>query len=185
MADALPEGEHPLVAEASPEERAWLAEHVGPGGDGSAGGTGGAEARTRPTAERLAVTDRAVLLLARRGEVLTTAGVATTLELSEHKARSALQRLRDRGLLTQEGHLRGTTFVLTDGLAPLAGPRLAHQQLRKVVLTMAVRGGVTNEQVRERTGLGRLDALRLLGELVEEGRLVRRGSRRGTYYSLG
>lgn len=185
MAGALSDGEHPLVTEASPDERAWLAEHVGPRGDRDAASTGAAETGARSTAGELGVIDRAVLLLARRGEVLTTAGVATSLDLSEYKARSALQRLRDRGLLTQQGHLRGTTFVLTDGLAPLAGPRLAHQQLRKVVLTMAVKGGVTNEQVRERTGLGRLDALRLLGELVEEGRLVRRGARRGTYYSLG
>jgi ATP-dependent DNA helicase RecG len=45
-------------------------------------------------------------------------------------------------------------------------------------------GAVTNADVRERTGLGRTDALRLLTELVDEGQLEIRGERRGAHYVI-
>jgi len=157
--------ELPLASEATPQERAWMAE----------------------MSERaeLDEADRALLLLAVRGHALANAAVRATLGVDVTRARLALQRLRDRGFLAQSGQLGGAAYVLADGLAPLAGPRLAHRQLQKVVLTMAVKGGVTNEQIRERTGLTRRETLKLLSGLVAEGRLVKRGSRRGTFYTLG
>jgi predicted HTH transcriptional regulator len=43
-------------------------------------------------------------------------------------------------------------------------------------------GQVTNTTVRERLGVDRSTALFLLSDLVESGRLVRRGRKRGTHY---
>ncbi len=160
-----------LASEASPQERAWMAQM-----------SRRAEA---PEYASLDANDRALLLLAVRGEALTNARARTALDVDVPTARLALQSLRDRGFLEQSGRLGGASYVLAEGLAPLAGPRLAHRQLQKVVLTMAVKGGVTNEQVRERTGLTRRETLKLLAGLVAEGRLVKRGSRRGTFYTLG
>jgi predicted HTH transcriptional regulator len=57
-------------------------------------------------------------------------------------------------------------------------------QLRRLVLEAASEGPLSNERVRDITGLDRLDALRLLQELVREGVLVQRGQRRGTRYQL-
>lgn len=49
---------------------------------------------------------------------------------------------------------------------------------------MAVEGPLTNQLVRERTGLDRVDALALFEHLVRAGKLVRLGERRGTRYVL-
>jgi len=170
------DGEHVTVelsaaSAASPQERAWVAEM----------------SRRAAESERgpLADADRALLLLALRGEVLTNAKVRDAIDVDVPTARLALQGLRDRGLLQQTGLQGGAAYVLTEGLAPLAGPRLALRQLQKVVLQLALRGGVTNEMIRERSNLSRRETEKLLGELVAAGRLVRRGERRGTYYTLG
>jgi ATP-dependent DNA helicase RecG len=49
---------------------------------------------------------------------------------------------------------------------------------------MAAAMPLTNASVRERTGLDRAQALRVLDRLVGAGRLERTGERRGTRYVL-
>ncbi|NLF04332.1 MAG: hypothetical protein GX593_04945, partial [Actinomycetales bacterium] len=159
------------ASEASPQERAWVAEISQRAAESERGPLENAE--------------RTLLLMALRGEVLTNAKVRDAIDVDVPTARLTLQGLRDRGLLQQSGLQGGAAYVLTEGLAPLAGPRLAYRQLQKVVLQLALRGGVTNEMVRERSKLTRRETEKLLNELVSAGRLVRRGERRGTYYTLG
>ena len=43
---------------------------------------------------------------------------------------------------------------------------------------------MTNADLRKRTGLDRVEALRVLNALVAGGRLERRGTRRGSHYVL-
>ena len=51
-----------------------------------------------------------------------------------------------------------------------------------MVLRLADEGPVTNSLVRERLGLDRSEALRILKELVADGQLIQEDERRGTRY---
>ena len=128
-----------------------------------------------------------MLLRAGRGETLTNGQVRELLGVDVTEARAALRRLRDRGLLQQRSNGAGTHYVL----APhLTGPksrrvvRSRHDDLSDVGIELASRGRVTNADLRERTGIDRVEALRVLNALVAAGRLERRGTRRGSHYVL-
>lgn len=152
----------PVLSGTRPEERAWVREVV----------------------ERGAIEDkdRVLLVHARRGEVLTNQRARALLSTGRDGAAAALRRLVDAGLLARSGRTAGTQYRLVESLAPPAGLRLTRAELGRIVLDMAARGPVTNQQVRERTGLDRVDALALFDELVDSGELVRVGERRGTRY---
>ena len=154
----------PIVSGTRPEERAWVREIV----------------------ERGAIEDRDRVLLvhARRGEVLTNQRARELLSTSRDSAMLALKRLVDAGLLQRTGQRGGTRYQLVAELAPPAGLRLTRDELRNLVLEMAKDGPVTNQMVRERTGLDRQDVLSLFDDLVATGSLVRLGERRGTRYEL-
>lgn len=153
-----------LGSTVTPRERAWIAEIEQRG-------------EIRPS-------DRILLLHAARGEVLTNGFVRELLGVDSVHARSALQRLRDLGYLSQVGQRGGASYALALELGPPAGLRLDESELRRVVTSMAAEGRITNESVRRRTGLDRARVLALLNELVEAGALHRHGERRGTYYTL-
>lgn len=153
-----------LGSTVTPRERAWIAEIEQRG-------------EIRPS-------DRILLLHAARGEVLTNGFARELLGVDSVHARSALQRLRDLGYLSQVGQRGGTSYALALELGPPAGLRLDESELRRVVTSMAAEGRITNESVRRRTGLDRARVLALLNELVEAGALHRHGERRGTYYTL-
>ena len=53
----------------------------------------------------------------------------------------------------------------------------------RILAELQADGRVTNEQVRSRTGLDRGQVLALLSRLVEKGRIMKHGERRGTYYT--
>ena len=79
--------------------------------------------------------------------------------------------------------------VPRDVLAPhLTGPksrrvlRIRPDYLSDVAIELAGKGRVTNADLRERTGLDRVEALRVLNALVAAGRLECRGTRRGSHY---
>jgi len=175
----------PLGSAAGPAERAWLAltltgEQPGAVRPYSVGDTAGVPAG-------LQARDAGVLLRAGRGETLTNGQVRDLLGVDVAEARAALRRLRDRGLLQQRSNGAGAHYVL----APhLTGPE-SHRVLRSrpdnlndVAIELAGRGRVTNADLRERTGIDRVEALRVLNALVAAGRLERRGSRRGSHYVL-
>lgn len=129
--------------------------------------------------------DRILLVHAARGERLTNARVRELVGVDADEARRALQRLRDADFLVQHGRRGGASYTLNETLAPPAGLRLTRQALKELILRLASDEEgppLTNARVRERTGLDRVEALRLLGELVSEGRLERVGARRGTRY---
>jgi ATP-dependent DNA helicase RecG len=127
--------------------------------------------------------DRILLVHAARGEELTNSQVRELAHVDRFSATHALQRLRDAGFLTQRGERGGAVYHLEGDLEPPAGLRLEVEELKDLVCSLADDGPISNADVRARTGLDRIDALRLLHELVEEGRLVRRGHRRGTRYA--
>lgn len=154
----------PIRSVVTPSERAWVR-----------------EVETRGLIEP---TDRILLVHAARGERLTNSRVRELVGLAADDARRALQRLRDAGFLVQHGSRGGAGYTLNESLAPPAGLRLTRHALKELIVELADAGGppLTNARVRERTGLDRAEALRLLDELVSEGLLERVGARRGTRY---
>jgi hypothetical protein len=90
--------------------------------------------------------------------------------------------LRDQGFLDQQGKRGGATYRLAGTLRPPAGLRLSPTELADVVRNLANAGPITNRDVRAATGLDRAEALGLLTSLVDDGRLIRTGQRRGAKY---
>ena len=154
----------PLSSTVSLEERVWVADLQRRGS--------------------LEPRDSLLLVFAARGEVLTNSEARRILGADRDEARLALHRLRDEGLLVQQGERGGAEYLIhpDHGLAP--GLRLLHEEVESLVVDMALEGPVTNERVRERTGLDRAKAGALLARLVSDNRLERRGERRGTHYVL-
>lgn len=154
----------PVQSATRPEERAWVREVV----------------------ERGSIEDRDRILLvhARRGELLTNQRARELLGTGRDGATASLQRLVSAGLLKRSGKTAGTRYGLADSLAPPAGLRLSRQELGQIILEMAEGGPVANQMVRERTGLDRTDVLSLFEELVNAGKLIRVGERRGSRYVL-
>lgn len=152
-----------LGSTVTPRERAWISE---------------VEARGE-----IRSGDRALLVHAARGELLTNGSVRELLGVDSMHARASLQRLRDAGLLQQSGSRGGATYALVDDLG-VPSPRLDPDLIRTSVLALAQEGDVTNELVRERTGLERQLVSALLTSMTADGDLVREGARRGTRYHL-
>ncbi len=146
----------------TPEERAWTRE---------------LEARAE-----LHPRDRRVLIEAARGATLTNSAVRTLLGVDSAEARSCLQRLRDAGLLEQDGERRGARYRVVAGLGRPAWVGLDRADQRETVLDMAKAGPVTNTTLRQELGLSRQQAVQLLQGLVADGELEMRGTRRGAHY---
>lgn len=144
----------PLSGQISSHERGWLAELQRRGA-----------LRSR---------DRLLLLTALRDGRLTNTRAREVLQVDSVQARSSLRRLRDAGLLVQHGTKRRAYYTLGK-----IGP---DRSLETVVMEAAQTQDLTNERVRELTGLDRVGARSLLRRLVEEERLTQEGERRGTRY---
>jgi ATP-dependent DNA helicase RecG len=154
----------PLTSTVTVAERAWVGEIENRG-----------DLRPR---------DRILLVHAARGRVLTNATARAQLGVDSTHARGALHRLRDAGLLVQEGAKSAARYRLADTITPPPGLTLSRATLHDLVLDLARQGPITNYQLRERLSLDRVEALRLLTDLVESGQLVRAGERRGAHYLL-
>ncbi len=154
----------PIRGPISPQERAWIMEVERRG--------------------EIAGLDRIPLIHAARGEALTNARVRELLGVDSRDARQSLRRLRDAGFLEQVGERGGATYVLARAVRAPAAFRLSTSDLRSFVLELAGEGPLTNAGVRAGTGLDRVEAFRLLDQLVQDGKLVRRGTKRGAHYVL-
>jgi ATP-dependent DNA helicase RecG len=154
----------PVRSTVTARERAWIREVERRG-------------ETRPS-------DRIILVYAARGESLTNRRVREITGLDRIEATRSLQRLTRAGFLRQSGKRGGASYTLEGSLAPPAGLRLTPEEIKTTIVEMAQLRPVTNAAVRAQLGLDRAEALRLLDALVGEGRLDRRGRRRGSHYVL-
>jgi ATP-dependent DNA helicase RecG len=152
----------PLTSTVSPAERAWVAEIENRG--------------------ELKPNDRVLVVHAARGRILTNTSARELLGVDSTHARGALRRLCDAGLLVREGTKSAARYVLGPDIAPPPGLRLSRTNLHDLVLDLARSTPITNHLVRERLSLDRVEALRVLNELVAAGKLARRGERRGVHY---
>lgn len=154
----------PVRGTVTAEERAWVG-----------------EVESRGTIEPQ---DRVLLVHAARGTVLTNSAARSLLHADREAALKSLQRLRDAGFLVQRGTRGAASYDLAEGFRPPAGLRLGKEELKGIVLGLARNGPIKNADVRVHTGLDRVAVLKLLEELVDEGKLERIGERRGTRYRL-
>ena len=154
----------PLHSAIAPVERAWIR-----------------ELERRGT---LRLADRLLLVHAARGEALTNSKAREILHVDRDGAWDALRNLRDSGFIRQRGERGGATYHLEESLSPPAGLRLDKDELAAAVEAMAAERPLTNASVRNATGLGRGEVKYLLRQLVDQGRLVKVGERRGTRYVL-
>lgn len=145
-----------LSGQVSATERAWLAEH-----------------EHRGDLDRQ---DRSLLVETLRNDHINNGVARAILDIDSTEARARLRRLRDLGLLEQHGARGGAYYTLG-----ILGPERSTQQ---IVLDAARDEPLTNQRVRELTGIDRGEALSLLRRLVREGRLRQEGQRRGTRYTL-
>ena len=172
----------PLGSEATPEELALIAQMLAAEDEAlarphSVGEHEPADPGTSPQ-------DATLLLHAARGTTLTNALVRELLGVDVHESRTALQRLRDRNLLEQHGTDSGARYSLHSRFAGPDGVRTRPRDFAAEVLALSHEGPITNTSVRARTGLDRAMAVRILNRLVADGKLERRGSKRGTHYVL-
>ena len=154
----------PLTSTVSPAERAWVAEIENRG--------------------ELKPNDRVLVVHAARGRVLHNTSARELLGVDSTHARGALRRLCEAGLLVREGSGSGARYTLAPDIAPPPGLRLSRTNLRELVLDLARSSPVTNQLIRDRLSVDRVEALRVLNELVEAGKLTRLGERRGAHYVL-
>lgn len=154
----------PITGAITPQERAWILEVERRGG--------------------IAPRDRILVVHAARGEELTNESVRDLLGVDSRDARRALKRLTASGFLEQVGERGGAYYVLSVAVGAPAAFRLSPAALKELVVSLAEGAELTNAIVRGATGLDRAEALRVLDSLVAEGRLLRRGERRGAHYVL-
>ena len=170
----------PLGSEAIPAERALLAQMLMVGN--------GESTRPHSVGEResgdhgMSPQDATLLIQAIRGRTLTNSRARELLGVDARESRATLQRLRDRGLLEQHGTDSGSLYSLHSRFAGPDGVRTRPRDFVAEVLALSREGPITNASVRARTGLDRAMAVRILNRLVAEGKLERRGSKRGTHY---
>ncbi|WP_204018162.1 ATP-binding protein [Sphaerimonospora thailandensis] len=154
----------PRTSAVTPEERAWVQEVESKG--------------------EIRGSDRVVLVHAMRGAVLTNRSVRDLLQVDSVDARNCLQRLRDAGLLMQSGERGGANYALAPQPAITLRRHAGPAEFTQLVLQLAAEGPVTNRQVREHTGLDRVQVTSLLNRMVQAGNLLRRGERKGIHYIM-
>ncbi|MBE7195954.1 MAG: putative DNA binding domain-containing protein [Gordonia polyisoprenivorans] len=120
--------------------------------------------------------ERPLLLAAVREGQITNARAREVMGVDSVRARTAMQRLVRVDLLRQHGE-RGRAYYTLGVIGPDRNPEEA-------LLAAAIEGPLSNERVRQITGLDRAGALILLRRLVRDGRLLQSGIKRGTRYSL-
>ena len=122
---------------------------------------------------------------------LTTRRAAELMQLDEPMARTHLNRMVDRGLLTARGEARGRTYHASAAVYRAIGEPAAYvrvhgfeplQQEQMILQYVDAHGRITRGEAAELCQTAPLQARRVLRRLVERGELVLRGQRRGAYY---
>jgi len=123
---------------------------------------------------------------------VTTSAAAVVLQTDEASARALLARMVEAGLLEHRGEHRARSYHLAAGAYRAIGDKAAYvrargfdplQQEQMVVQYVEAHGSITRAQAADLCQLSPAQATRLLGRLVEQGRLLRQGERRGTRYT--
>lgn len=132
-------------------------------------------------------TQHTALALMRHGESLTNSSYRTRCHLDSSVARSELQDLVTRGLVSQSGATSATRYSLGFEATEIAPSRAAPADRRSQILRFIGRAQVSRAEVQEATGLGPQAARRWLKTLQEERRIRLDGkptSNKARYYAI-
>ncbi len=125
---------------------------------------------------------------------LTTAETARLTQKAESDARAILERLVETGLVEARGERKGRSYHLSAATYRRLGAKAAYvrqrgfellQQEQMVLQYVQKHGRITRREAAELCQIGPYQATRLLNRLVKEGRLLRHGERKGTWYERG
>jgi ATP-dependent DNA helicase RecG len=148
----------------TPRERAWVRELVRSG-------------RLDPSGAAI------VVAVARHGDT-SNGEVRSLLDIDSVEARSLLQTLVTSGVLVRRGQRGGARYELAPEIGIPTNVRHTDTELDEIALRLAGAGAITNAQLRAETGVDRQLALDVLRRLVDTGKLVQHGTKRGTRYEL-
>ena len=127
------------------------------------------------------------------GRRITSAEAAHIIQEPVAGARQHLLRLVETGLVESRGTGKGMSYHLSStsyrrlGLEPQYVRQRGFgsiQQEQMVLLYVASHGRIARRHAAELCRVGPAQATRMLGRLVEKGKLVRHGLKRGTWYGL-
>ena len=139
----------------------------------------------------LGLDDLLILNALWRDRRLATEEAARLTQKPEVEVRATLNRLVEIGLVEPRGERKGRTWHLSAATYCRLGQPAAYvrqrgfeplQQEQMVLQYVEKHGRITRREAAELCQLGPFQATRLLDRLVQDGRLVRRGTRRGAYY---
>jgi ATP-dependent DNA helicase RecG len=125
---------------------------------------------------------------------LVTEDAARLTQKPDAEARTALRRLVEAGIVEERGQSRGRTWHLSAATYRALGDKAAYvrqrgfeplQQEQMVLQYVEKHGRITRGEVAELCRIGPHQATRLLGNMVNDGRLVRNGERKAAWYERG
>jgi ATP-dependent DNA helicase RecG len=122
---------------------------------------------------------------------LDTADVAKMIQKPNADARATLHRLVEAGIIEERGQKRGRTWHLSAATYRALGDKAAYvrqrgfeplQQEQMVLQYVDRHGRITRAEAADLCRVSADGAYRLLARLAEDGRLVRRGTKKGSWY---
>lgn len=152
------------------------------------------EEEKRQGKDALPIDSLIVLAALREEKRLGTDALARHMQRDAHQARRILQQLVEAGLIQAYGNTRNRAYTLSADVYRAKGEQVAftrqagfsdlqHEQL--VLGHVQHHGQVRRRDVVELCHLSPSQAANLLKRLRAEGKLVKHGERRGTYYTAG
>lgn len=164
-----------------------------PGGPANTALTRWVLEQERVSERRLPLSDLQVLSELLRERRATTSELASVLQRTDSETRNHLARMVERGWVEARGERKGRSWHLSAAVyraleTPSGYVRIRGfeplQQEQMVLSFVGAHGSITRAQVAELCAVAPAQASRLLGRLVDLGKLVRRGERRGSHYVL-
>jgi ATP-dependent DNA helicase RecG len=127
---------------------------------------------------------RLALLYLRGNERMTNSDYRRLHRVDSRVAARELQELVTLGAVEMRGVRGGSHYVLAlPAMMPQPGGKPADREVEEILAFVRREGSITNGQCRELLGIASRERVRrLLGRLVDEGRLERVGQRRGARY---
>jgi len=124
---------------------------------------------------------------------LNISSLARSIQKSEPQTRSVIERLVETGMVEAHGSGRGRHYILSARIYRRSGDKsqyirqagfgpIQQEQMVQGFLNKNVR--ITRSDVADLCRISPFQATRLLSKLVEEGKIVRKGQGKGTYYVL-
>lgn len=124
---------------------------------------------------------------------LKTVDLARSTQKSEHETRVSLEKLVEAGLIEAHGDGRGRSYTLSARLYSKTGEKTGYirqagfdllQQEQMVINYIKQNNSIKRGEAAELCRISPDQAKRLLKKLLDEGRIIVKGKKKGTYYIL-